>query len=76
MFLQQNIGLGIYYLLLAAGTSLLRQFLEPKLIGKQVGANPLLVLASIYLGLQIYGIWGVLLGPATAFLVWEIYRFT
>lgn len=76
MFFQGKIGFGVYYLLLAGGTSLLRQFLEPKLIGQLVGANPLVVLASIYLGIQIYGIWGVVLGPATAFLVWEIYRFT
>ena len=76
MFFQGHIWLGLYYLVLAGATSLLRQFLEPKLIGRSVGANPLAVLISIYLGLQIYGIWGVILGPATAFLVWEIYRFT
>lgn len=76
MFLQKKIGLGIYYLFLAGGTSLLRQYLEPKLIGRSVGADPLIVLACIYLGLEIYGIWGVILGPASAFLIWEIYRFT
>lgn len=76
MFFQRRFVLGLYYLFLAGLTSLLRQFLEPKLIGQRVGANPLIVLISIYLGLQIYGIWGVLLGPASAFLIWEIYRFT
>lgn len=76
MFMQKKIGLGIWYLFLAAGTSLLRQYLEPKLIGKRVGADPLLVLFCIYMGLQVYGIWGVVLGPASAFLIWEIYRFT
>ena len=76
MFLQKKILLGCYYVVLAGATSLLRQYLEPKLIGRSVGANPLIVLACIYLGLQIYGIWGVILGPASAFLIWEIYRFT
>lgn len=76
MFFQGKIWLGFYYLVLAGGTSLLRQFLEPKFIGHRVGANPLAVLISIYLGLQFYGIWGVILGPASAFLIWEIYRFT
>lgn len=76
VFLQGNIWMGMYYLFLAGATSLLRQFLEPKLIGQRVGANPLMVLISIYLGLQVYGIWGVVLGPASAFLIWEIYRFT
>ncbi len=76
MFFQGKIWLGIYYLFLAGATSMLRQFLEPKLIGQRVGANPLVVLISIYLGLEVYGIWGVILGPASAFLIWEIYRFT
>lgn len=76
MFLQKKILLGCYYVFLAGATSLLRQYLEPKLIGRSVGANPIIVLACIYLGLQIYGIWGVILGPASAFLIWEIYRFT
>ncbi len=76
MFFRKNFAKGLYYLFLAGLTSLLRQFLEPKLIGQRVGANPLVVLISIYLGLQIYGIWGVVLGPASAFLIWEIYRFT
>ena len=76
MFLQKKIWLGIYYVFLAGATSLLRQYLEPKLIGHRVGANPLIVLISIYLGVQVFGIWGVVLGPASAFLIWEIYRFT
>ncbi len=75
MFFRGKVFLGIYYLFLAGATSLLRQFLEPKLIGQRVGANPLAVLISIYLGIEIYGIWGVVLGPASAFLIWEIYRF-
>ena len=66
---------GIIYLAVTVITTLARQFLEPKLIGKSVGANPLMVLVSIYLGMQVYGLWGVILGPASAFLIWEIYRF-
>lgn len=75
-FLQQRWGLGLYYLAIAGATSVLRQFLEPKLIGDGVGANPLAVLMSIYIGIQIFGWLGVVLGPASAFLIWEIYRFT
>lgn len=74
-FLQGEYLAGMVYLAVAAATALVRQFLEPKLIGKSVGANPLAVLVSIYLGIQVYGGWGVVLGPASAFLIWEIYRF-
>lgn len=75
-FVQGELGKGCYLLFLAGGTALLRQILEPKLIGKGVGVNPLAVLISIYIGIQIYGWWGVILGPASGFLIWEIYRFT
>lgn len=74
-FLQGSYGPGIFYLALTVITALTRQFLEPKLIGQSVGANPLAVLLSIYLGMQVFGLWGVILGPASAFLIWEIYRF-
>lgn len=74
--LQGHWWLGLYYLLIAGATGILRQFLEPKLIGDGVGADPLAVLMSIYIGIQVFGWWGVILGPASAFLIWEIYRFT
>ena len=74
-FLQGAYGMGIFYLAIAVITALVRQFMEPKLIGQSVGANPLAVLLSIYLGMQVFGLWGVILGPASAFLIWEIYRF-
>lgn len=74
-FLQGSYGLGVFYLVVMVITALVRQFLEPKLIGQSVGANPLAVLLSIYVGMQVFGLWGVILGPASVFLIWEIYRF-
>lgn len=74
-FLQGAYWTGIFYLAVTVVTALVRQFMEPKLIGESVGANPLAVLLSIYLGMQVYGVWGVILGPASAFLIWEIYQF-
>lgn len=54
--------------------NLVREFLEPKLVGKGAGAHPLAVIFSIYIGIYAYGGAGVLLGPLSALLIWEVYR--
>ena len=64
------------FLLLTAVTTVIRQYLEPKLIGDKIGANPFMVLFSIYVGLQLFGVWKFILGPVGAFLIWEVYLFT
>ena len=52
----------------------IRQFLEPRLIGKKIGASPLVVLLSFYLGVFVYGWKGVLFGPLSALLIYGIFR--
>lgn len=51
--------------------SLVRDYLEPKLIGDKLGYLPIIILITIYLGIQIYGITGILLGPISFMLVNE-----
>ena len=41
----------------------LREILEPRLIGKEIGLKPLYILISVYVGIQLFGIMGVILGP-------------
>lgn len=54
--------------------SLVREILEPKLVGDKLGMHPLAVIASIYIGLNLYGIWGFALGPFSYILIREIYQ--
>lgn len=53
--------------------SLMREILEPKLLGNKLGMHPLAVIVSIYVGLGIYGLWGFALGPLSYILIREIY---
>lgn len=53
---------------------LLREFLEPKLIGKEMDIYPVVVLLAIYAGIQWYGLAGVVLGPLSFLLIREIWR--
>lgn len=49
-----------------------RQFMEPKLMGNSLGVSPIMMLISLYLGLVLFGISGVITGPIGAMLIKEI----
>ena len=59
------IGLIIIYVVVLVT----RQFLEPKVLGKQIGIHPLATLMSIYIGLQIFGIFGFIIGPVLMVII-------
>lgn len=40
-----------------------REILEPRLLGKEIGMKPLFVLISIYVGVELFQIGGIILGP-------------
>lgn len=51
----------------------IRQTIEPKMIGKKVGMPPLFTIASMYVGVKLFGAFGFLLGPIGLMLAKEIY---
>lgn len=61
-----EVKLGIGLLVLYAVTTTVRQILEPKLIGEGLGLHPLLSLLSMYAGLRLFGVLGMILAPLTA----------
>ena len=50
-----------------------RELLEPKLIGKRVGVPPIAILMSIYVGLKLFGAWGIVAGPLGFVMIYYIY---
>ena len=49
------------------GTAVLtRTVLEPRLVGRQLGLDPLLTLLALYLGYRIWGVLGMLIAPILA----------
>ncbi|HCX65091.1 MAG TPA: sporulation integral membrane protein YtvI, partial [Eubacteriaceae bacterium] len=62
-FITGNISLGISLLVIYGITLVVRQIVEPKIVGKQIGIHPLLTLASMYIGLRTIGVTGIILGP-------------
>lgn len=53
---------------------LTRELLEPKLIGGKLGILPVIILASVYAGVKLYGFEGILLGPLSVLLVQELWH--
>lgn len=47
-------------------TLVTRTVLEPRLVGKQVGLDPLVILISMYAGYRLFGVLGLLLAPLAA----------
>ena len=74
LLFQGKTAVGIGFFLLYILTAGIRQILEPRLIGSQVGLSPLLVLLSVYLGVILYGGFGFVLGPLSALLLYGIFR--
>ena len=55
----QAVGL----LLTFGAATLCRTTLEPKLVGKHLGLDPLLTLIALYTGYRLWGFWGLLAAP-------------
>lgn len=59
---------------LFATAALTRSVLEPKLLGKHLGLDPLMALIALYLGLRLWGVWGMVLAPMAAVTVRQLLR--
>ncbi len=72
--LQGNYPLGIGLLAVYAVAWLLRSVLEPRLVGKGLGLDPLVTLGAIYAGFQLWGIPGMLLAPFGVMAASQLWR--
>ena len=62
-FISGNIGQGIGLLVIYAIITVIRQYIEPKIVGDSLGVNPLLTLAGLYFGLKLFGFMGMFIVP-------------
>ncbi|MCS1351611.1 sporulation integral membrane protein YtvI [Mechercharimyces sp. CAU 1602] len=73
-FLSGDLSLAIGLLVLYSVIVVFRQMIEPKLIGTSIGLDPLLTLISFFVGLQLFGIIGLLVGPVIMVIMLTLYR--
>lgn len=59
---------------LYVGCAFFRELLEPRLIGRRLGVSPIAVLLSLYVGIQLFGIWGIVKGPLGFVIIYQAYQ--
>ncbi len=72
LILDGVLGVGIGMLVLFALISVVRQIVEPRLVGKELGIHPLASLAAMYIGFRIFGFVGMLAAPIGIVIIKEI----
>lgn len=61
--LQGNVSLALSIAILYGVVTLIRNIFEPKIVGDQLGLNPIVSLMAIYLGFRLFGIFGMIFCP-------------
>ena len=69
----ENYGRAFVCLLLYVSCIVIRESLEPRLIGQRVGVPPIAILLSLYAGIQLFGIWGIIAGPLGFVIIYQTY---
>ena len=67
-------GRAFLCVLLYVACTVIREFLEPKLVGKKMGLFPVVILFSVYAGMKLFGVSGIIKGPLALVTICEIYR--
>lgn len=65
LLVMKNIPMGIGMFVLYLVITVIRNTMEPKLVGKQIGLHPLATMISLFVGLKVVGFWGMLIFPTT-----------
>ncbi|NMA25850.1 MAG: sporulation integral membrane protein YtvI [Clostridiales bacterium] len=69
-----NYALGIELAVLYVVMVIVRNILEPKIVGRQIGVHPLAMLISMYVGLRIFGFIGIFILPLILVVIKGFYE--
>jgi sporulation integral membrane protein YtvI len=73
-FIAGSYGRAVICLLLFAACTVLRELMEPRLIGSRMGIPAIAVLVAIYAGIQLFGLWGIIEGPLGFMVIYQTYH--
>ena len=71
--LNGDLKLGISIIVLWIIMSVVRQFLEPKIVSGKIGIHPIFTLIAMYTGFKIIGVMGMLVGPIVLIILKSIF---
>lgn len=69
-----DLKLGIALFILYVIILIVRQLLEPRIIGKNIGVHPIFTLIAMYTGFKIAGLIGLILGPIVLIILQNIFE--
>lgn len=69
-----NFGHAIGLMVIWGIIVLLRRLAEPKIVGDQTGLSPIASLISIYVGMRLGGVLGMILGPVVCLILLNVVR--
>jgi len=69
LFFKGNYSLVIGLSILYGVVLIFRQVIEPKVVAENVGLDPLLTLVALFVGLQLFGFLGLIIGPVALVLI-------
>lgn len=72
--IKQDYGLGIGLVVVWVVVLIVRNIIEPKIVGKQVGLHPLATLMAMFVGTKLFGVIGLFLLPISLAIVVSVYR--
>lgn len=72
LFINKDFSLGIGLLILYLIITVIRNIIEPRIVGKQVGIHPLLMLISMFAGVKVFGILGLLICPVAIIIIMNL----
>ena len=68
-----DLKLGISIIVLFVIMSVIRQFLEPRLVSKHIGTHPIFTLIAMYTGFKFVGIIGMFIGPIILIIIKNVF---
>ena len=74
MFFNRQFYTGVGLLIIYVVSQLVRQLIQPKLVGDSMGLPPLLTLLLLYIGFRFGGIGGMILAVPVGLMLIEIYK--
>ena len=64
-------GLGLKLLIIYGIVTVVRNYVEPKIVGTQLGLHPIITLVSMFIGLRLFGFWGLFGLPVGISFLWK-----
>lgn len=73
-FLYGDLSLGIGLSILYGVILVARQMIEPKVLASSVGLDPLPTLIAMFVGLKLFGVLGLIIGPVSLVILFAFHR--